>query len=92
MKTCPQLVDRGWRGWVVCGKPTPCPEHFVAQVEADLSQDDSSLFAEPTSPLVGDAIKLHESFKALLQAGFTERQACYVLGAMIAAHSPEETS
>jgi hypothetical protein len=65
-----------------CGCKTIQPSAF---------EQNDGLFTEPVSPLVSDAVKLHETFKALVQAGFTERQACYLLGAMIAAHSPEET-
>lgn len=42
---------------------------------------------EDQSPLLGDAIGLHVMFTNLIEAGFTERQACWLLGAMVGSKS-----
>ena len=39
---------------------------------------------EPITPMAEMAANLREIFEALIQAGFTEKQSCFILGAMIA--------
>lgn len=40
--------------------------------------------AEASTPLGVAAAQLHELFTTMLEAGFTEQQACRVLGCMLA--------
>lgn len=40
---------------------------------------------EPMTPIGEAAAALHEGFTTMIAAGFTENQACKILGAMLAA-------
>jgi hypothetical protein len=46
--------------------------------------DDDDTLPEVRTPLVEGAVELHEMFSSWVEAGFTEWQACQVLGVFLA--------